>query len=54
MKCPCIDCERRHATCHGKCEEYKEWKTGNDKLRERERKERQSYYGDYSIKRKYR
>ena len=25
MRNPCKDCTERHATCHGSCEEYKEW-----------------------------
>lgn len=26
MICPCKGCEDRIAGCHGKCENYKEWK----------------------------
>lgn len=24
-KCPCRECDVRHAFCHGTCEKYKEW-----------------------------
>lgn len=24
-KCPCRKCDKRHAFCHGECQNYKEW-----------------------------
>ena len=32
MKCPCKGCEppKRTLTCHGFCEEYKEWRAARD------------------------
>jgi len=45
MKCPCKDCEKRSANCHGKCSDYKEWSSENDKRREKERYERKTAYG---------
>ena len=24
-KCPCKECDKRHALCHGTCKDYKEW-----------------------------
>ena len=35
--CPCTkDCPKRTATCHGTCEEYLKWHSGNlDKCEER-------------------
>lgn len=36
-KCPCHLCEHRTITCHGFCEDYKEWKAENDeRLKKRE------------------
>lgn len=40
MRCPCINCENRSATCHGKCEEYKEWAAERAKLNRKESAER--------------
>ena len=43
MECPCRRCEKREVGCHGKCEDYKEWKAKSDKIREAARKDRQNY-----------
>ena len=29
-ECPCKDCNKRHATCHGECKDYLEWSENND------------------------
>ena len=36
MKCPCKGCEppKRTVTCHGFCEEYKEWRVYNENRKE--------------------
>lgn len=31
---PCRDCDKRHATCHNECEEYKEYKANSDRIRQ--------------------
>lgn len=52
--CPCKKCEKRHATCHGNCEEYKEWAKENEKFREKARLNAASRYigcGTYRRKR---
>ena len=33
--CPCRGCEHRTAECHGKCRNYKDWKTAQSMERER-------------------
>lgn len=43
MKCPCRDCNNRTVTCHGFCEQYKEWKTWRDGLNVKVKKERERY-----------
>ena len=32
-ECPCRYCDKRHATCHGTCEDYKEWSKRNENNR---------------------
>ncbi len=49
MKCPCKDCERRSVGCHGKCDDYKEWKNKHDAVRQKERQERQNQFGNYRM-----
>ena len=34
-ECPCKNCKKRTATCHGECELYKQWSLA--KTRERNR-----------------
>ena len=33
--CPCFDCAKRTESCHGECEEYKQWAEKNKHLRRR-------------------
>ena len=37
-KPPCKDCTDRHEACWGKCEKYKKWKDGLEKVNEERRK----------------
>lgn len=32
MRAPCKNCENRHPTCHGSCEEYQKYRNFMDKL----------------------
>ena len=32
-KAPCKDCEKRELGCHGRCEEYAEYKKQNEKAK---------------------
>lgn len=31
MKAPCMNCEKRHFKCHGKCQDYQEFRSELDK-----------------------
>jgi hypothetical protein len=42
---PCIDCERRTATCHAKCEQYREFQRTREAIREKRIKE--NSFSDY-------
>lgn len=33
IRCPCKNCFRRSAGCHGKCPDYKEYRAGVDAVR---------------------
>lgn len=37
MKVPCLLCERRTVGCHGKCDEYKAFRTKLDTINEENR-----------------
>ena len=32
-ECPCRYCDKRHATCHSECEDYKSWSSENEEIR---------------------
>ena len=46
-ECPCKECNKRHATCHGSCVDYKNWRLeldeANKKAREAKLHEDDSY-----------
>lgn len=44
LVCPCKDCQKRHETCHGSCEQYKNWDTEQKKRKEELWKERKLEY----------
>lgn len=44
MKVPCKDCENRELGCHGKCEEYIEWKNELAELNKKIAKEKLADY----------
>ena len=39
-ECPCKDCGKRYRACHDTCPDYKEWKSEQEKKKERERHEK--------------
>ena len=47
--CPCKDCKKRTATCHGKCNLYSLWKNEvsyNKKEKDKQREAEYLYYED--------
>lgn len=42
LVCPCKGCQKRHETCHGSCEQYKNWDAEQKKLKAEMLKERKS------------
>lgn len=53
MECPCKDCNKRSATCHGECEEYKQWSLENEEIRKMiNRKKREAFLDNSTRKRK--
>ena len=55
MKPPCFQCEERSATCHSRCEAYREWKADRvEQLRQEklERIRRDGIYMGYKKGRK--
>lgn len=36
LRYPCQGCNERHKMCHGKCQEYNDYKTQLDKLKKEE------------------
>lgn len=51
-KVPCQNCEKRHLSCHSKCDAYKAYKQELDKLNEQVRKEfeEDSFYNEVRSK----
>lgn len=39
MSSPCQECERREIGCHGRCDDYKEWKAKRRKINDDREKE---------------
>lgn len=39
MIAPCMNCDDRHAACHGDCERYAEYKAYRESIKEKKRKE---------------
>jgi len=44
LVCPCKDCRKRHETCHGSCDQNKNWDTEQKKRKEELWKERKLEY----------
>ena len=49
---PCRWCDKREIGCHGKCEDYKEWKALRTQIRQAEKDE--SWYREYVAETKVR
>lgn len=57
LKVPCKECEKRTATCHATCEEWKEFEKKKEELeriKNKEYKERQNLIYSRKIKKRYR
>lgn len=57
LKVPCKECEKRTATCHATCEEWKEFEKQKKELeviKNKEYKERQNLIYSRKIKKRYR
>lgn len=50
-ECPCKDCTRRSSRCHGKCEEYAEWKLETERQNREQRPPQTKGFWDWKAAR---
>lgn len=46
MNAPCYKCQKRTPECHGSCDDYKQWKSDRDEVKEKITAERKAACAD--------